>query len=73
MLVAVLLFMGNIRAQEEVLLLEEDFSAYTDGNKLALESDAVGNGLWTTWSDKPGSAEDGLVAEYGGNKCAYFT
>ena len=73
MLVAVLLFMGNIRAQEEVVLLEEDFSAYTVGNKLALESDAVGNGLWTTWSDKPGSAEDGLVAEYGGNKCAYFT
>ena len=72
MLVA-MLFMGNIRAQEEVVLLEEDFSAYTVGNKLALESDAVGNGLWTTWSDKPGSAEDGLVAEYGGNKCAYFT
>lgn len=72
MLVA-MLFMGNIRAQEEVVLLEEDFSAYTVGNKLALGSDAVGNGLWTTWSNKPGSAEDGLIAEYGGNKCAYFT
>ena len=72
MLVA-MLFMGNIRAQEEVVLLEEDFSAYTVGNKLALESEAVGDGLWTTWSNKPGSAEDGLVAEYGGNKCAYFT
>ena len=38
LLVAMLLFMGNIRAQEEVVLLEEDFSAYTVGNKLSLES-----------------------------------
>ena len=73
LLVAMLLFMGNIRAQEEVVLLEEDFSAYTVGNKLSLESNAAGNDRWTTWANKPGSAEDGLVAEYGGNKCAYFT
>ena len=73
LLVVMLLFMGNIRAQEETLLLEEDFSAYTVGNKLSLESEAAGNDRWTTWSNKPGSTEDGLVAEYAGNKCAYFT
>ena len=72
MLVAVFLFAGNLRAQEEVVLLEEDFSAYTVGNNLAVESNAAGNDWWTTWSENPGSSEDGVVAEYGGDKCAYW-
>ena len=71
MLVAMFLFMGNVRAQEEVLL-EDDFSAYTVGNKLASESNAAGNDWWTTWSNNPGGAEDGVIAEYEGNKCAYL-
>ena len=73
MLVAMFLFMGNVKAQDVFVLLEDDFSDYTVGNKLASESNAAGNDRWTTWSNKPGSAEDSLVAEYGDNKCAYFT
>ena len=72
MLVAMFLFAGNLRAQEQVILLEDDFSAYTVGNKLASESNAAGNDWWTTWSNKPGTAEDGVIAEYEGNKCAYL-
>ncbi|MBO5811577.1 MAG: T9SS type A sorting domain-containing protein [Bacteroidales bacterium] len=72
MLVAMFLFMGNVRAQEEVILLEDDFSAYTVGNKIASESNAAGNDWWTTWSNNPGGAEDGVIAEYEGNKCAYL-
>ena len=72
MLVAMFLFMGNVRAQEEVVLLEDDFSAYTVGNKIASESNAAGNDWWTTWSNNPGGAEDGVIAEYEGNKCAYL-
>ena len=72
MLVAMFLFAGNLRAQEQVVLLEDDFSAYTVGNKLASESNAAGNDWWTTWSNNPGGAEDGVIAEYEGNKCAYL-
>ena len=72
MLVAMFLFMGNVKAQDVFVLLEDDFSAYTVGNKLASESNAAGNDWWTTWSSAPGSAEDGVIAEYEGNKCAYL-
>ena len=72
MLVAMFLFMGNVKAQDVFVLLEDDFSAYTVGSKLASESNAAGNDWWTTWSSAPGSAEDGVIAEYEGNKCAYL-
>ena len=72
MLVAMFLFMGNVKAQDVFVLLEDDFSAYTVGNKLASESNAAGHDWWTTWSSAPGSAEDGIIAEYQGNKCAYL-
>lgn len=73
MLVAMFLFAGNLRAQEVEVLIEDDFSAYTVGNKLASEANAAGNDWWTTWSSNPGGAEDGVIAEYEGNKCARLT
>ena len=73
MLVAMFLFIGNVKAQETEVLLEDDFSAYTVGDKLAAGAIAVGNDWWTTWSNNPGSSDDGIIAEYGGNKCAYLS
>ena len=73
-LVALFLFAGNVKAQDEaVVLIEDDFSAYTVGDKLAQGANALGNNWWTTWSYYPGSAEDGVIAEYDGNKCAHLT
>ena len=62
---------GNVFAQ--TVLIDDDIQAYTVGNKLAVESQAAGNDFWTTWSNAPGGAEDGVVAELGGTKCAHFT
>jgi hypothetical protein len=48
----------------------EDFSDYTVGGKLAQQAQAMGRDYWTTWSNAPGGAEDGVVAEQpAGNKC----
>ena len=73
MLVAMFLFIGNVKAQEVEVLIEDDFSAYTVGNKLAQGAIAIGNDWWTTWNSAPGGSEDGVVAEYEGDKCAYLT
>ncbi|MBQ2853349.1 MAG: hypothetical protein IJE76_08175, partial [Bacteroidales bacterium] len=73
MLVAMFLFIGNVKAQEVEVLIEDDFSAYTVGNKLAQGAIAIGNVWWTTWTSAPGGSEDGVVAEYEGDKCAYLT
>ncbi len=73
MLVAMFLFIGNVRAQEAETLIEDNFSAYTVGNKLAVEANAAGIDWWTTWSSNPGSSEDGVVAEVEGDKCAHLT
>ena len=70
MFVAMLLLFGNVKAQEAVVLYEDDFSAYTVGNKLA--ASASGD-WWTTWSNMPGGSEDGVIAEYEGNKCVHLT
>ena len=51
------------------ILLKETFEAYTAGDKIAEK----GAEHWTTWSKKPGSAEDGIVAELDGNKYGHFT
>ena len=71
LLVAMFLFGGNVKAQDEaVVLYEDDFSTYTVGNKLA--ASASGN-WWTTWSNIPGGAEDGVIADYQGNQCVHLT
>lgn len=51
------------------ILLFEDFEDYEVNNKIAEN----GADYWTTWSNKPGTSEDGVVAELDGNKCGYFT
>ena len=73
MLVAMFLFVGNLRAQDVEVLIEDNFEAYTVGNKIALEGAAAGNDWWTTWGQVPGGSEDGIVAEYDGSKCGYLT
>ena len=73
MLVAMFLFIGNVKAQEVEVLIEDDFESYTVGNKLAQGAIAVGIDWWTTWSNLPGSAEDGVIVDLDGNKCAHLT
>jgi len=46
----------------------ENFSDYTVGGKLAQQAQAMGRNYWTTWSNAPGGAEDGVIAEVSGNK-----
>lgn len=71
MFVAVMLFCGNAFAQ--TVLINDDFEAYTVGNKIAVEAQTAGNDWWTTWSNNPGSAEDGVIATEGGSKCGHLT
>ena len=53
--------------------ISDDFSGYAVDGKIAQQAQAMGNDYWTTWSDDPGSAEDGVVAEIDGNKCGHWT
>ena len=46
-----------------------DFEGQTAGNKIA---QTLGE-PWTTWSNTPGSAEDGVFGEAGGSMAAHFT
>ena len=62
---------GNVFAQE--VLINDDFEAYTVGNKIAVEAQAVGHDWWTTWTNSPGGNEDGVIAEAGGTKCGYIS
>ena len=62
---------GNVFAQ--TVLINDDFEAYTVGNKIAVEAQAAGHDWWTTWTNQPGSNEDGVVAEAGGTKCGYIS
>ena len=48
--------------------VSENFSDYTVGGKLAQQAQDIGRDYWTTWSDKPGSDEDGAIGEMNGNK-----
>ena len=73
MLVAMFLFAGNLRAQDAEVLIEDNFEAYTVGNKIATEAIAAGNEWWTTWGQVPGGSEDGVVAEFDGTKCGHLT
>jgi hypothetical protein len=53
--------------------VSENFSDYTVDGKIAEQAQAMGRDYWTTWSDDPGSGEDGVVAEFEGKKCGHFT
>ena len=50
-------------------LVFEDFENLLAGDKLAEK----GGSFWTTWNNKPGTAEDAEVVELDGNKCAHMT
>ncbi|MCK9302537.1 MAG: T9SS type A sorting domain-containing protein [Bacteroidales bacterium] len=50
--------------------ITENFSDYTVGGKIASQAQAMGRDYWTTWSNNPGSSEDGSVAEFEGDKVA---
>ena len=54
-----------VSANEDEVVIDDDFEAYTVGNKIASEAIAAGNDFWTTWSNAPGGAEDGVVATQG--------
>ena len=62
----------TLQSNDEVLLLEP-FEEYTVGNKIAAESVNAGHDWWTTWSNAPGSNEDGVVAEFDGTQCGHLT
>ncbi|MBO4574089.1 MAG: T9SS type A sorting domain-containing protein [Bacteroidales bacterium] len=64
---------GIIDGADDQVLIDDDFEAYTVGNKIAVEAQAIGNDWWTTWTNNPGSNEDGVVAEAGGSKCGYIS
>ena len=55
------------------VVLEDDFEEYTMGNKIAAEAVAAGHDWWTTWSNAPGGAEDGVVSTFDDNQCGHFT
>lgn len=64
---------GIISGADDQVLIDDNFEAYTVGNKIASEAIAAGNDWWTTWSNAPGGAEDGVVGEAGGSKCGHLT
>ena len=65
LLIAMIAFVcGNAFAQ-----LHFDFNDCPAGAKIA---QTLGD-PWTTWSNAPGGAEDGVFAEAGGSMAAYFT
>ena len=64
---------GIISGADDQVLIDDDFEAYTLGNHIAEEAQAAGNDWWTTWTNNPGSAEDGIIAEAGGSKCGYIS
>ena len=62
----------TLQSNDEVLLLEP-FEEYTVGNKIAAEAIAAGHDWWTTWSNAPGGAEDGVVDTFDGTQCGHLT
>jgi len=55
--------------------VSDNFSDYTvGGGKLAQQAQAMGRDYWSTWGNKPGTAEDGAIVEQpAGNKALYLT
>ncbi|MCR5013681.1 MAG: hypothetical protein K6A28_02780, partial [Bacteroidales bacterium] len=62
----------SLQSNDEVLIFDS-FEDYTVGNHVATECADAGNDWWTTWSDAPGGAEDGIVATFDGTQCAHLT
>ena len=54
------------------LLIFDPFEEYTVGNHIASEALAAGHSWWTTWSNNPGSSEDGLVADFDNTQCGHL-
>lgn len=50
--------------------INEDFSDYTVGAKIAQEAQSLGYTYWTTWSSSPGGTEDGTIALFQNDKVA---
>ena len=67
------LLCGSLMAQEPQVLISDGFEEYAVGSKIAVASQAAGHDWWTTWNQHPGTAEDGVVAEFQGSKCGYLT
>ncbi|MBR0177692.1 MAG: T9SS type A sorting domain-containing protein [Bacteroidales bacterium] len=62
----------TLQSNDEVLLFEP-FEDYDVGGKIAAEAIDAGNDWWTTWSNAPGGAEDGVVATWEGTQCGHLT
>ncbi len=62
----------TLQSNDEVLIFDP-FEDYTVGNKIAQDAIAHGNDWWTTWSNAPGGAEDGVVADFDGTQCGHLT
>ena len=60
-----------LQSNDEVLFFDS-FEDYTVDNKIAQEAIAAGNDWWTTWSNAPGGAEDGVVSDIDTN-CGHLT
>ena len=60
-------------AGANTVLIEDLFEEYPVGGKIAEEAQAAGNDWWTTWSEAPGGAEDGVVADLDGTQCGHLT
>ena len=67
------LAIAKANPQSNNQILNETFESYTVGNKIASEANLAGNNWWTTWSNEPGSTEDGVVAEYNDTKCGFVS
>ena len=63
----------SYNATDDTVLIFDSFQEYTVGNKIAVNSNSVGHNWWTTWSNAPGSAEDGVVALMNGTKCGFIS
>ena len=64
---------GIVSGADDQVLIDDDFEDYTVGNHIAVEAMAAGHDWWTTWTNAPGGAEDGVIAEAGGSKCGYIS
>lgn len=62
----------TLESNDEILLFET-FEDYTVGNHIAEEAIAQGYDYWTTWNNHPGSAEDGIVADFDDTQCGHLT
>ena len=62
----------TLQSNDEVLIFEP-FEEYNVGDKIAQAAVAAGHDWWTTWSNAPGGAEDGVVANFQDTQCGHLT